>query len=162
MKLFDWIKRKRTPDAVDTSFTAEEAELAPGIAELAGTVMRLQLSTASHYTMTYGHDLKDFMWEIQAFAFGLLCSALEQKGIAWYKLVPILVPYCKSYMPDYPDPQELAQLVSHFGMKPEYAKYAAAGHAAMVRFANSTQDNPTHKDINDLAAALGVDRESET
>lgn len=162
MGLFAWLKSKFTTDEVDTSFSAEEAELAPNIAELAGTVMRLQVSTASNYTLIHDQDLKQFTWEIQAFAFGLLCSALEQKGIAWYKAAPILVQYCKSYMPDYPDHEELARLVSHFGSQPEYEKYVAAGSVAMVKFANSTTNNPTNSDINDLAVALGVDRDNET
>ncbi|MEZ5475916.1 MAG: hypothetical protein R3E72_13070 [Steroidobacteraceae bacterium] len=162
MGLSSWLKSKFTPEPLDTKFTAEEAELAPQIAETAGSVMSLQLSTASRYAMVHGHDLKEFMWQIQAFAFGLLCSALEQKGIPWYKGASVLTRYCETYMPDYPDHKELAQLVSHFGTNPEYERYVVSGRAAMVRFANNQIDEPTGADINDLAVALGLDRDSET
>lgn len=162
MGLVGWLKSKFSPEPVDTTLTAEEAELAPQIAETVGSLMGLQLSTASRYAMVHGHDLQDFMWQIQAFAFGLFCSALEQKGIPWYKGAPVLVQYCGRYMPDYADHKELAQLVSHFGTNPEYEAFVASGRAAMVRFANNQTEDPTSVDINDLAVALGVDRDSET
>ncbi|GAB1406133.1 hypothetical protein MASR1M8_00520 [Thermomonas brevis] len=162
MGLSSWLKSKLAPEPLDTTFTAEEAELAPQIAETAGSLMGLQLSTASRYAMVHGHDLNDFTWQIQAFAFGLFCSALEQKGIPWYKCAPVLVRYCESYMPDYADHRELAQLVSHFGVEPGYESYVASGRAAMVRFANNQIEEPTGADINDLAVALGLDHDSET
>lgn len=165
MSFSSWLKSKLKPEPLDTTFTPEEAELAPQIAETAGSLMALQLSQASRYAMAHGYDLdefKDATWKIQAFAFGLFCSALEQKGIPWYKCAPVLLRYCERYMPSYADHKELAQLVSHFGMKPEYESYVAAGRAAMIRFANNQIVEPTGADINDLAVALGFDQDSET
>jgi hypothetical protein len=162
MGIYNWLISKLSPEPLDKRFTVEEAELAPHIAETAGTLMSLQLSTASRYAMVHSYDLKDFMWQIQAFSFGFFCSALELKGIPWYKGAPVLLRYCEGYMPDYSDHNELAQFVCQFGTKPEYEQYVAAGRAAMVRYASNQNEEPNGADINDLAVTLGLDHDSET
>jgi hypothetical protein len=154
MGLFDFLKRKTEPP-LDDLLSPEEAELAPEIADLAGSLMRLLLSTAGRYAMTADRDLNDSTWEITAFAFGVLCSALEQKGIPWYKSPHVAIRFCDAYMPDYDDTKELARLVLYFGTQPQYNRYVDAGKAAMVRFANNRVIEPTPSDIDDLAVSLG-------
>jgi hypothetical protein len=75
MDIFDIFKRKLTPENND-ELADQEAEIAFGIAENAGTVMSLQLSTAGAYSVMAGKDMKEFIWGTQAFACGVLYAAL--------------------------------------------------------------------------------------
>lgn len=147
MGLSDFLKRKQAacvPDADD--LTEEEAAIAFGLAEIAGTVMQVQFRSAA----IYGAGRKDeAMWPSQAFAFGVLISALQSKGVAWTKAPYVSIRFSEVYMPDYKDHKELARLICHFGVDPAYEKYRVAGEQAFIRCMNSDE----HHD--DLARILG-------
>jgi hypothetical protein len=75
MGIFDIFKRKSIPEDND-ELTDQEAEIAFGIAENAGTVISLQLSTVGGYSILAGKDMKEFIRGTQAFACGVLYAAL--------------------------------------------------------------------------------------
>jgi hypothetical protein len=149
---------RRKPAIPDAGLTPEEAQIAPGVAQVAGTVMNLQVATASRYALAADKHLKDFTSEVQAFAFGVLASALEQKGIRWFKLADVILPFCEAYMPNYENKKQLAGIIIGLGISGEYAHFVQAGRSAMIRFAHNPHVEPTPGDVDDLAIALGFGR----
>ena len=129
-----------------------EKEVASEVARIAGTMMREQLRVA---TVTAGAErMKEKMRPIQAFAFGVLVAALQGKGIPWQKSPYVSVRFAQTYMPDYGDHIELANLILHFGIETPHQKYRLAGELAFARYVESEEkDAPPFAD--DLARALG-------
>jgi hypothetical protein len=122
--LFDFLKKKQSPSVPDTDdLTEAELPNAFKLAEIAGIVMRMQFRSAA----IYGAGRKDeAIWPSQAFAFGVLISALQSKGIAWTKAPYVSIKFAEVYMPDYKDHKELARLICHFGVDPTFIFGASA------------------------------------
>jgi hypothetical protein len=131
---------------------AAEKEVASEVARIARIMMREQLRVAT--TSGGAKRMEEKMWSIQAFAFGVLVAALQEKGVPWQKSPYVSVRFAETYMPDYADHIELANLLLHFGIEPPHQKYRLAGELAFARFVEGIEkDIPSFAD--DLARALG-------
>ena len=136
------------------AFLAAEAEIGPAVADVAATVMRLQISAANRYAAIHGRDLGNFTLEIQAFAFGLLAQALEGKGMSPHSVSRVVEKFCELYLPG--GGALLPLVILNAGRDENYRSYVQAGKSAMLRFQHNPHTEATDSDIDDLAFALGV------
>jgi Zn-dependent protease with chaperone function len=144
---------KPTLSAPVDGLSPAEAEVAFGVAEFAGVLMRQQFEVAARYSAGRGDEAA---WPSQAFAFGLLVEALRGKGLHWTKATYVSIRYAVFFMPDYGDHNELAKLILHFGMEESYIKYRDAGERAFARcFGGDEIDGEPSPYPDDFARVMG-------
>jgi hypothetical protein len=152
MAIFGFLKKWVTATQTE-GLTQAEKEIAFGVAEVAGTVMRLQFECAARFGIGRASEAID---QSYAFAFGVLTEALRAKGISWEKSPFVSIRFTEVYMPDAKDHKTQARLIFHYGMHKEFTAFRLAGEEAFRRFAASDDSDPPPTD--DLARALGFKR----
>ena len=109
------------------------------LADIAGTVMGVQLGTAKRLSTK---PITGVAEPIAAFGCGLLVKALELSGIEFSERslgsdgpFLILVQFVRKWLPDYSDDyDELARFVALSGAEEKYEKYLKCGQAAFLRY----------------------------